>query len=77
MIKKIVLLFLRMNSKTITVTEAYTQMPNPWAIEATIPDIRLKFILFLIISAKLGPGDIAPNRHTIANWDQRKNVIKY
>mgnify|MGYP007092495506 CR=1 FL=1 len=75
--KNIVSLFLRMNSKTMTVTVAYTQMPIPWAIEAIMPDIRLKFILLWIIRAKLGPGDIAPSRHTIANWDQRKHVIDY
>ena len=59
----------------VTAKIAYTPIPIPWPIEVRMPAYLLIVTLFLIINAKLGPGDIAPAIHTKANWSQKIKVI--
>ena len=50
----------------MTAIKAYIVSPNPWPIPVKMPWVLPPSMVFLITTARLGPGEMAPEAQTNA-----------
>jgi hypothetical protein len=66
-------LAIKIADNPVTARNAYIVKPIPCPIPVKTPCVRPPDIVFLITTAKLGPGDIAPSAQTT---DIPNNAVK-